>query len=231
MKRLAGCLSGLVFTCVALHAQTIAQWTFETSVPAGTPGAGVWLTNITAELGQGVASGLHSGAATYSTPVGNGSAHSFSANTWNPGDFAQFAVSTVSYDNIGVSFDHVSSSTGPGKFLLQYSTDGSTFTQFGSDYTVLVNTAPNAWSSNPLNQIFTTSYSYDLSSVLGLNNASTVFFRLVDENTVSAGGATVAAGGTSRIDNFSVFVVPEPQSLSLLLGGMGLLIWNRMRRR
>ncbi len=222
MKKLLCSSLGLLVTASILHAQTIAQWTFETSVPA-TAGP------FAAEVGTGSALGFHTGAAVYSNPVGNGSVESFSSTVWSVGDYWQFQTSTLGFQNIGLSFDQVSSSTGPRDFYLAWSTDGSTFTKFGNDYTVLVNTAPNAWSSNPANHITTTTYSFDLSSVTDLNNAPNVYFRLVDDSTVSAGGGTVATGGTDRIDNFLV-AVPEPTSLSLM-GGFGLLAWTLIRRR
>src|SRR4051794_2744650 len=70
----------------------IAKWTFETSAPVVTPGAGIWVTNVAAEIGTGIASGFHAGNAAYTSPAGNGSSHSFSANTWAVGDIFQFAT-------------------------------------------------------------------------------------------------------------------------------------------
>jgi len=222
--------AGLILNLVAAgSAQAqIAKWTFETSLPAGTPGAGVWLTNVAPEIGSGSASGWHAGAATYSNPVGNGSAHSFSANTWAVGDLYQFASSTAGFNNISVSYDQTSSGTGPGKFDFQYSTDGSTFATYTGSYTVNSNAAPNpAWNAVTSSSLY--SYSYDLSAVTVLNNAN-VWFRLVDSSTVSAGGGVTAAGGTDRVDNFTIAVVPEPQGLPLV-GGFGVLAWSFVRRR
>ena len=109
LKYIITCLAAVLFSATAALAQTtIAKWTFETSQPGvvtlpATPGAGVWITNIAAEVGSGIASSLHRGSATYSSPAGNGSAHSISSATWtNLGDCFQFAVSTVGYQSIGV---------------------------------------------------------------------------------------------------------------------------------
>ena len=133
LKKLLSGIAAAVLSASAAHATTIATWTFETSQPGvvdgpAAPGAGIYITNITAEVGTGTASGLHAGAATYSSPAGNGSSHSFSGNTWAVGDFYQFAVSTVGAQNIQVSYDQTSSGTGPGQFYLAYSTDGVNFT-------------------------------------------------------------------------------------------------------
>jgi hypothetical protein len=217
---------GLVF-CLSLTAAsaqaattTIAQWTFETSVPAS---AG----SFAAEVGSGSALGFHAGASTYSSPVGNGSAHSFSSNTWAVGDYYQFQVSTAGYDSIALTWDQTSSNTGPRNFKLAYSTNGTTFTDFAS-YSVLANAAPNAtWASTG-----TPKSIYNLTDNLGaipaLNNQAAAYFRLVDVSTVSANGLVVASGGTDRVDNFTVTgsviaSVPEPESYAMMLAGLGLM--------
>ena len=102
-KHLLTCLAALWLASPIALADTIANWTFETSLPAGSPGAGAWITNIAAEVGPGVAAGWHAGNATYSTPVGNGSAHAFSSTAWAAGDFYQFAVSTLGFQSVTVA--------------------------------------------------------------------------------------------------------------------------------
>jgi len=65
------------------RAQTIADWTFETTIPSA---AGPY----SPEVGAGSASGSHAlGTTVYSSPAGNGSSHSFSANMWTTGDYFQ----------------------------------------------------------------------------------------------------------------------------------------------
>ena len=49
----------------------------------------------------------------------------------------------------------------------------------------------------------------DLSGVADLNNASTVYIRLVDNSTTSIGNGTVGTAGTDRVDNFIVNAVSE----------------------
>lgn len=212
-------LSGLIVALQFAKADTIAKWTFETSNPGGYRAAGAWMTNITAEIGAGTASGLHhSGPAVYGVGSGNGSLFSFGAsNSWAVGDFSQFAVSTTGYQNLQISYDQVSSSTGPGTFFLAYSTDGNTFTQIGSDYAVTA----GSWSYNTPTSA--NSFNFDLSSITAINDQLIVYFRVVDDSTVASGGGAVKAVGNDRLDNFLVSAqsVPEPSVMVLtLLGGI-----------
>jgi hypothetical protein len=199
MSRLLGCVAVVAMSAgVAAAAPiTLAQWTFETSVPT-TAGPHA------AEVGTGSATGVHaSGATVYSNPAGNGSPESFSSNTWGIGDYYQFQTSTTGEGGVRLSWGQTRSSTGPSDFDLRWSTDNSTYTTFMS-YVVPVIT----WSSGTFNpsSVFTA----DLTSIPALNDQPNVYFRLV---------ATSAAGGTAgsnRVDDFTI-AVPEPASVALMM--------------
>jgi VCBS repeat-containing protein len=188
----------------ALAATTIAQWNFESPNPADATDQATYPNTIASATGTGNAGGVHASAATdWTTPVGNGSADSFSSNTWAVGDYYQFRVSTTGYTGIQVSWDQTSSGTGPRDFKLAYSTDGTNFTDFGSPYTVLANASPNpVWNATTSSALYTTTR--DLSAVTAVDNQTDVYFRLIDTSTTSASGGTVATGGTNRVDNFTV---------------------------
>ncbi len=205
----------------------IAGWTFETSSNSIT-GTSLSLGPLAADVGSGSASGTHASAATWSHPAGNGSPSSLSVNTWAIGDYFQFNLSTIGFSGIQLSFDQTGSGTGPGVFGLFYSVNGSSYAQFGGNYNVLPNAAPNpTWNATTYNSIYTSTF--NLSSITALNNASAVSFRLVDMSTTSAAGGTVAAGGTGRVDNF-VVSVPEPSTLVLAgLGGAASLLAFRRK--
>jgi hypothetical protein len=222
MKRILVSFCGLLGVASLAQASIIADWTFETSAP-------VTAGPFSPEIGAGSISGSHAGVAAYSSPAGNGSAHSFSANNWAVGDYWQIQVNTVGQSSVFLTWDQTSSNTGPGFGKLQVSTDGSTFTDFVASYAILANAAPNpAWNATTSSSIYT--FSYDVSSVAA--NQATMYFRLVDTSTVSANAGTVAAAGTDRIDNVMVTTtaVPEPAGVSVL-GGFCLLAWNFVRRR
>ncbi len=215
-------------TIQSSNAQVIADWTFETTSNSIT-GSGLSLGPLAADIGSGSASGTHASSTTWSHPAGNGSPSSFSATAWAVGDYFQFNVSTLGFSGIQLSFDQSSSNTRPGIFGLFYSVNGGSYTQFGVNYNVLPNAAPNpTWNINTYNSIYTSTF--DLSSITALNNAASVSFRLVDMSTTSANGGTVAVGGTDRVDNF-VVSVPEPSTLVLAgLGGAASLLAFRRRR-
>ncbi|MBX2931101.1 MAG: T9SS type A sorting domain-containing protein [Chitinophagaceae bacterium] len=179
---------------VVLAVETLAQWTFETTVPT-TAGPHA------AEIGTGDATNPHSsGSVAYSNPVGNGSTESFSSNNWSAGDYYQFTTSTNGYENITLSFDQTGSGTGPKDFKVQYSTDGSSFTDLGGGGYALTN---DNWSSSgsPKPE---SNYSFDLSSVTVLNNQTSIYIRIVQVGTSSIGGGAVASGGTNRVDNVTI---------------------------
>jgi hypothetical protein len=209
-KAIISCLA--LFASLALvQAQTIAGWTFETSVPA-TAGPHA------AEVGSGSALGFHnSGSTVYSNPVGNGSGESFSSNFWGVGDYYQFQVSTVGFSNIGLSWDQTRSSTGPADWELQFSTDGSTFST-GMAYSI----GALSWSSTTPNPDST--FTLDMTAVTDLNNQPEVFFRIV------AASAAAGTGGTARVDNFTVVQVPEPSTFALMALAGGLFLAVRRRK-
>lgn len=202
---------------------------FSTSVTQGTNAFGP----ILADIGSGSAYASHSATnAVYSSPSGNGSLHSLSANVWTAGDYYQFQVPTTGIQNIIVSYDQVSSGTGPKVFSFLYSVDGMNFSTAGSYSIGLTQDATNtasttltgtesSWnpsSSGAYNQVF------NLSAVAGLNNDTSAIFEIVEADT------TTATSGTDRVDNFIVAgsAVPEPASLTLLtLAGAAALFRRR----
>lgn len=218
MKKLFAIAALAAFVGTA-SAADIALWTFESSVPVS---AGPF----TAEAGDNALTSNASGTTngTYSNPVGNGSPESFSSNGWDVGDYYQFTTSTIGYTGITLTFDQTSSSTGPRDFAVQFSTDGISFSTALS-YAVLINAAPNApWTQNPPRNA-----AYTFSTGILADNVASLTVRLVQTSNVSTNGGTVAATGTSRVDNVQISGnIPTPGSLGLM-GVAGLVAVRRRR--
>jgi hypothetical protein len=198
-----------VVTCGVVRADLVAGWTFETSVPTT---AGPHAAELGVNAGSGSpATGFHAGATTYSNPAGNGTAESFSSTNWLVGDYYQFQTSTVGYQGVSFSFSATSSGTGPRDFQIQYSTNGTVFAPLtpGTTYMVLANAAPNpVWNSSTASPLYNLSFNLPAA----LNNQAAIYLRLVNNSIVSAGGGTVASGGTSRVDTVMIeaAAIPEP---------------------
>jgi hypothetical protein len=198
LKYILSCMAAVFLTSSATFAATLADWTFESSQPSGTNAANSWATNISAEVGIGTGAAFHQLASSAAPSIGNGSSHCYSLNNWSVGDSYQFAISGVGISNFIVSFDSISSSTGPRDFNFQYGTNGVNFTTF-STYT---NGNTPSWSSSTYQPLY--SHTNNLSSVTAINNAAVVYFRLVVADNTSSGGKTIGSGGTCRVDNFVV---------------------------
>jgi hypothetical protein len=134
----------------------------------------------------------------------------------NNGRNLTLSLSTLGFSNIIVTFATQGTTTGFNSNQFQYSLDGITFIDFAAPYVPATTFG-----------LFT----FDLSSIAGLNNNPNAAFRIVFN------GAT-SASGNNRIDNLVVegtaLTEPVPEPASLLLLGSGLTVlggWIRKRLR
>ena len=210
------------------NAALVAGWSIPTAVAASTTGSNY--TYGAADQGDqktgSSLTGYHAAnATTWSSPAGNGSTYSLSANTWGVGDYFQVTLDTRGYGDISISWDQTRSSTGPSVFNLAMSVDGGVnFTTVNTGYSVVVaggaGTGTSSWSAAIAPQTgFTTT---TIAGSAAAQKAS-VIFRFVNTSTV-------AAAGTNRIDNILVTgnAVPAPGALALL--GVAGLVGARRRR-
>lgn len=110
--------------CVCEAAVPLALFTFEMSVPTS---SGPHAVESGVVIGA-VLRGAHGAtSASYTNPIGNGSAESFSANNWAVGDRFEVALSTVGYAGLAVGWDQTRSNTGPSGFRLEWSANGTKF--------------------------------------------------------------------------------------------------------
>ena len=93
------------------------------------------------------------------------------------------------------------SGTGPRDFKVQYSADGSTFTDAsGANSSYMVTN--DAWVSTSVKSA--SIRTIDLSSVSTIDNQPTVYVRLVDNSTTNINAGTVATSGSDRVDSVTV---------------------------
>jgi len=212
----------ILLVSATTNAGTIATWTFETSLPSGTdqtvnPPSGGYAP----EIGAGSAVGVHASADTdWSNPSGNGSSESWNSNNWGENDYYQFQASTLGETGITFSWDQTRSSSGPGgnddtveSFRVQYSTDGSSYTD-AFNYAVPITSSSGAvWTSN------------SLSGNSALDNQANVYFR------ITSNLAGTSTNGQSRVDNVSITSIPEPVTARLALAALAILATRRRGAR
>lgn len=204
---------GTAFWCGRAYAinDLLAGWSFEGGAPfSPTSVTGTTGSQCTADLGAQAAVaqmvGVHASASTlFQSVVGNGSGNSYSSNMWALGDYYQFQTATTGVSDLGIQFDHVSSTTGPRDWKVQYSLNGTTFTDAGT-YSVGPNANP-AWSSvAPVGPAGLDTYNLDLRSITAINNQANVYLRLTPSAlTAAQQGSSFANTGTSRVDNFMIY--------------------------
>ncbi len=182
-----------------MSAATITQWTFDSVPPDGSTNTGTEIPFA----GTGTFSLVGGATATYATGNGGGTDNS-GRNTSNypaqgTGDKTrgvEFAVSTLGFNAIQFTFDLRHSNTSSNTVVVQYSGDGTNFT----DFTTFVATAGDTWFPRIV----------DFTSISAINNNANAKFRVL--STFAAGGTTYVAsnpasaygGGTMRYDNVIV---------------------------
>jgi fibronectin-binding autotransporter adhesin len=170
-----------------------AYWNFNglSIVTASAPGTGGVPTTMPADFeGNGSATlsltgwtGLVDdfGGSTGNAQLGDSAGASLSpVGSAGNGSYLEFSFSMAGLENLTIDFSRRGTSTGFSSGLWSYSTDGTTFTQFGS------NTASTSTSFTPAPQQTTSA----------LNGASTAYLRY----TLSGASST---SGNNRIDNLT----------------------------
>jgi hypothetical protein len=203
----------IVALAAASPAVIITRWDFNfggdnntatgTTDPAIGTGTASLVGGVTAVFASGDASGGSS-----DPNVGDDSA--WNLTTWAPQGTqsglrgAQFAVSTVGYENIIVTWDNRHSNTCSRYVQFQYSTDGMNFTSAGLlGDGLFMATAGDTWFNLR---------SVDLSSIAGVANNPNFAFRVVTVFDPSLGNAysasnpssTYGTAGTLRFDMVTI---------------------------
>ena len=210
-------------TALSAQAAIITQWNFEAANLNASTGAGT-----ASYVGGTTLSGFNSG-----NPLGT-STTGWNITTWpaqgtnNKTAGAQFAVSTASYQDIKVTWAHRHSNTAANTVVLQYTTNGTTWTDAQTyTFTPAASGTGDTWYQR----------SFDFSSVAGVSNNSLFAVRMVTAFAPGTGGylasrstSNYATTGTNRFDDVTFEGTLIPSSGSLALMGMGLAVAARRRR-
>jgi len=140
--------------------------------------------------------------------------------TLNAGNWFQFNVSTLGFENLVVTYAGRTTGTGLRTLAWSYSVDGDSFTHFTTvDHVELFGSANYGL------------VTLDLSSITAMNNQSQISLR----GTLSAleGQTAPTAAGNTRFDNvqFTATAIPEPSTYAALLGVVVLGAVALRRRR
>ena len=230
MKSLSSLLISSVVVAISSSASAavVTQWTFNTSNAALTltPYIGTGTASYvggTAANGSGISSGWDVDTTAVAPVVNNRWTMTTFPLTGSSGTAgAQFAVSTAGYQNVVITFGLRNSKTASKYAQLQYSTNGTTFADFGDVIT-------------GSGDLFT-SVSRDLSALTSTNNNSTFAFRVVSVfapgttlYAPSTSSSTYGAAGTYGFDLVTVngTAIPSPGAVALI--GLAGLIARRRR--
>jgi len=193
---------GSVPACDILSAAGVATGSNKT--------ADAWRVRGPATNGYDVTSG---------TPTGTGNGWNLAALQYSQG--VEFDADTTGYSKIAVTFDYFCTNQGVRDMQFQYTTNGTTWNNFGS--TII--SVPNDWYS--ANNIVE-----DLSGLTAVNNNPNFGVRMVSayDSTGNVGNnyasATLASNGMTQLYNdnsgnwrfgtVTIETVPEPSTIALL---------------
>jgi hypothetical protein len=213
----------VVFQFALGQTTTIAQWNFNGSatdaVPGGTSEPATSVGSGTASLVGGVTATFASGTASggSSDPVATTPEnYGWNISNWAPQDTEnkqrgiQFQVSTTNFEGITFSFDQRLSNTAANTWTVQYSLDGTIWTDA---QTFTFEPAPTG-----TGDIWYNNRTVDLTAISAINNQANVYFRIVaafDPTTNNYRAArSTSTYGTTSTSRFDMVTVIAANTLS-----------------
>lgn len=240
-RLLTAAVVAAVASAAPATAAVITQFNFNSPTPDGNTGTGTTTPNIgagtIAVVGGVTSPGFNSGVGSSDPAAADDSAYQTSTyptqGMANKTAGVEVAVSTVGMRNIMVTFDQRHSNTSSRFAQFQYSTDGTTFTDFGD---LFVGDTGDTWFNGR---------TVDLTGVAGVANNANFEFRIVaafapgtSEYTASRSTSAYGPTGTWRFDMVTVSgdlipaaPVPAPAGLVLFSIGGVTVLGRRLVRR
>jgi len=228
----------------AANAVLVAEWNFDGTYADAFWGAGSSFTgtsfgNYLAEVGAGTMFGIRTNTqtnVTWTRPAGNGTRTSASGIGLSANDtYWEFNVSTINLKDLLISYDQVSSNTGPRNWKLQYKVGAGSYVDVAS-YNIGYNSAGAtlSWASSAVRT--ESQLNFNLSSIAALNNKASVFLRVLIAGTQQYNPTATAAFGTAgstRIDSIKInaTAVPEPESVLILAAGAAIAATRKRSRK
>lgn len=241
---LAAALTAFTYTTISTaSAVLVAEWNFDGTYADAFFGVGSSFTgtsfgNYLAEAGSGTMLGIRTNTqtnVTWTRPTGNGTRTAASGIGLSANDtYWEFNVSTINMKDLLISYDQVSSNTGPRNWKLQYKVGAGSYVDVAS-YNIGYNSTGGtlAWSSTVVRT--ESQLNFNLSSITALNNKASVSLRVLIAGTQQYNPTATAAFGTAgsnRIDSIKInaTAVPEPSSVVVLAAGAAVAA-SRKRKR
>lgn len=208
-------VAGSVVTSAANAAVVLAHYGFNDSSLSANIGSGSVSTTGTTSFFGGTTLGMPGSNSPPGSPSGQSGMNAL-AIVGPSGGSISFSLSTINYTNIVFSFASQRTATGGANATVQYSLDGSSFTNLG---TIVPGASSPGFAGS---SIITSDYFFSFNA-LGAANKNTVYFR------INVAGAS-SASGNHRYDNLVVQgdLVPAPGAMALL--GLGGIVAGRRRR-
>ncbi len=226
--------SALLLAMASVNAATVTQWNFNSPIPDNATATGTFLPSF----GAGVAS-LIGGVTSpgFNSGVGSSDPAATDNSGWQTTTYpaisaanktagAQFAVSTVGFTGVSISYDLRHSNTSSRYEQVQYSLNGTTFTDIAS----FDGNTGDTWFNNRM---------VNLTSITGADNNPNFAFRVVSafapstSSYAASNPTSTYAGGTWRFDMVTVSAapIPEPETYALMLAGLALVGAVARRRK
>ena len=222
--------SALLLAMASVNAATVTQWNFNSPTPDNATGTGTILPSF----GAGIAQAIGGVTTTFASGIANGGSSDPAATDnsgWQTTTYpaisaanktagVQFAVSTVGFTGVSISYDLRHSNTSSRYEQVQYSTNGTSFTDIANPFD---GNLGDTWFNNR---------TVNLTGIAGVDNNANFAFRVVStfapsttSYAASNSGSAYSTAGTWRFDMATVSAapIPEPETYALMLAGLALV--------